>query len=101
MIGDICHVFNRGVEKRKIFLDNQDYKRFVDNLFLLNNKSGKIRTRHKDIFANSNIKREKLVEILMRKISTNSLVKILTKIHQKLSPNLLVRAYQSQLHRRN
>ena len=28
-IGGIYHVFNRGVEKRKIFLKNQDYSRFI------------------------------------------------------------------------
>lgn len=28
-VGGIYHVFNRGVEKRKIFLKNQDYSRFI------------------------------------------------------------------------
>jgi REP-associated tyrosine transposase len=66
MVGDIVHMFNRGVEKRKIFLDDQDYSRFVDNLFLLNNKKGKIRTRNKEIFKSQNLipEREKMVEIL-------------------------------------
>jgi len=64
MIGDISHVYNRGVEKRKIFLDNQDYSRFRDNLFLLNNKKGKIRTREKDIRNITDLKQEKLVEVL-------------------------------------
>src|SRR3990167_11393272 len=65
MVGDIAHVCNRGVEKRKIFLDHADYVRFRDNLFLLNNIEGKIRTKHKDIFQ-TNIKlpeRDKLVDI--------------------------------------
>ncbi|HEY0221170.1 MAG TPA: transposase [Candidatus Paceibacterota bacterium] len=64
MSGEIFHVFNRGVEKRKVFLDEQDYLRFVNNLFLLNNKSGKIRTEKKDIFSGTNLKQEKLVEVL-------------------------------------
>jgi putative transposase len=66
MIGDFAHVFNRGVEKRKIFLDEKDYLRFVSNLFLLNNKSGKLRTERKNIFSEprSLLKQEKLVEIL-------------------------------------
>lgn len=66
MIGDISHICNRGVEKKNIFLDERDYARFVDNLFLLNNKSGKMRTTKKDIFSNENVfsKQEKLVEIL-------------------------------------
>ena len=65
MIGDIAHVCNRGVEKRKIFLDRKDYERFTKNLFLLNNKPGKIRTV-KNIFTTSDDmpKQEKLVEIL-------------------------------------
>ena len=64
MVGDMAHICNRGTEKRKIFLDRYDYERFVENLFLLNNKSGKIRTR-KDIFNSGELpKREKLVEIL-------------------------------------
>jgi len=65
MVGDIAHVCNRGVEKRKIFLDHADYVRFRDNLFLLNNLEGKIRTKHKNIFQ-ANIKlpeRDKLVDI--------------------------------------
>ncbi len=32
------HVFNRGVEKRKIFLDKFDFLRFVHYLFVLNDK---------------------------------------------------------------
>lgn len=35
---EIYHVLNRGVDKRKIFLDNRDYFRFVHNLFELNNQ---------------------------------------------------------------
>ena len=61
MVGDISHVFNRGVEKRKIFIDKQDYNRFVNNLFLLNNKSGKIRTKKSNIFNDPSLKREKLL----------------------------------------
>ncbi|MDO8590065.1 MAG: hypothetical protein Q7R69_02235 [bacterium] len=64
MIGDIAHVCNRGIEKRKIFNDGRDYQRFVENLFLLNNKKGKVRTV-KNIFEAAKLpEREKLVEIL-------------------------------------
>jgi len=38
MIGDIIHILNRGVEKRKIFIDNDDYFRFVYNLYDFNDK---------------------------------------------------------------
>lgn len=65
MIGDIAHVCNRGIEKRKIFLDKKDYERFTENLFLLNNKPGKIRTTKNIFTTNDDIpKQEKLVEVL-------------------------------------
>jgi len=37
--GEIFHILNRGVDKRNIFLDNQDYFRFVHNLFEFNDPS--------------------------------------------------------------
>jgi len=33
---DFYHLLNRGVDKRTVFTDNQDYTRFVRNLFVLN-----------------------------------------------------------------
>ena len=36
--GDYHHVYNRGNSKQKIFHDKQDYKHFVDLLYLLNTK---------------------------------------------------------------
>lgn len=34
----IYHIFNRGVEKRKIFMDEKDYFRFVHNLYEFNDE---------------------------------------------------------------
>ena len=34
--GEIYHVFNRGVEKREIFSDQYDYRRFLNSLFQFN-----------------------------------------------------------------
>lgn len=34
--GELYHVFNRGTEKRKIFLNKKDYERFLVNLVLFN-----------------------------------------------------------------
>ncbi len=34
--GKIYHVFNRGVEKRQIFISKKDYERFIINLILFN-----------------------------------------------------------------
>jgi len=42
----IYHLYNRGVEKRKIFLDKQDYLRFIHNLFELNNEESIINTSY-------------------------------------------------------
>lgn len=31
--GSYYHIFNRGVEKREMFVTNKDYKRFIDSMF--------------------------------------------------------------------
>lgn len=36
---EIYHIYNRGVEKRKIFLDDKDYLRFIHDLFEFNNEA--------------------------------------------------------------
>jgi putative transposase len=36
---EIYHILNRGIDKRKIFLDKQDYLRFIHDLFALNNRN--------------------------------------------------------------
>ena len=38
MKGDIFHILNRGVEKRKIFLDEKDRLRFINNLYHFNSE---------------------------------------------------------------
>ncbi|MEK7567462.1 MAG: transposase [Patescibacteria group bacterium] len=35
-IGEFYHIYNRGTEKRKIFLNEKDYRRFIKLLFLSN-----------------------------------------------------------------
>jgi putative transposase len=35
---EICHVLNRGVDKRKIFLDKYDYLRFIHDLYEFNDE---------------------------------------------------------------
>ena len=37
-MAEIYHAINRGVDKRKIFLDEQDYMRFVHDLFEFNDE---------------------------------------------------------------
>lgn len=36
---EIYHVLNRGVDKRKVFMDEKDYVRFVHDLFVFNDKN--------------------------------------------------------------
>src|SRR3989344_2900195 len=40
----IYHIYNRGVEKRKIFLNDKDYFRFIHNLFEFNDENPVINT---------------------------------------------------------
>ncbi len=52
--GEFYHIYNRGTEKRNIFLDAADYERFVELLFLCNSKQAinvrDIRNNQKSIF---------------------------------------------------
>jgi putative transposase len=36
--GEFYHVYNRGIEKRRLFLDHSDYKRFMESLYVVNTK---------------------------------------------------------------
>ncbi|MEA2113462.1 MAG: hypothetical protein U9P63_02325 [Patescibacteria group bacterium] len=71
MKGDIYHILNRGVEKRKIFLDEKDYLRFVHNLYDFNNKNEIFISYHrrqsamrKPTGGERSMKRDNLVDIL-------------------------------------
>lgn len=37
--GNIYHIYNRGVEKRKVFLNKEDYFRFIHDLFEFNDEN--------------------------------------------------------------
>lgn len=60
--GEFYHIYNRGNNKRNIFHDEEDYKRFLFILNLLNNKEGgrKFRDIELNLFSE---KREPLVSI--------------------------------------
>jgi len=59
--GSVYHIYNRGVEKRNIFLDNSYYHKFLNNLWDLNDNHPTPDNRiHRD---RDSVKREKLVEI--------------------------------------
>ena len=38
-IGEIYHVYNRGVDKRKVFMNEKDYVRFIHDLFEFNDSA--------------------------------------------------------------
>lgn len=38
LMSDVYHILNRGIDKRKVFLDKQDYFRFVHDLFEFNDQ---------------------------------------------------------------
>jgi putative transposase len=79
--GCIYHVFNRGVEKRDIFKDEQDYYRFIHNLYELNNKNPVVNSSY--YFEPENVmleqksyrrkgpKRELLVDVLVFTLMPN------------------------------
>ena len=41
--GGYYHIFNRGVDKRDIFLDKNDYLRFIYNLIVFNKTDSHLR----------------------------------------------------------
>jgi putative transposase len=69
-VGEIYHIYNRGVEKRDIFLDDGDYRRFIYILSHFNTKKSNQHThRHTgrgptSTSMNVDHEREPLVEIL-------------------------------------
>ena len=68
--GDIYHVYNRGVEKRKIFLQERDYIRFIHDMFEFNDLAPAANTNYYSNLSKSNFHRlerkprKLLVEIL-------------------------------------
>jgi putative transposase len=61
----LYHVLNRGVDKRKIFLDSQDYARFVHNLYEFNDTAPAQAYSRRDSYVGPTRSyiRERLVEI--------------------------------------
>ncbi len=48
-VGEFYHIYNRGVDKRTIYLDMYDYRRFVELIYLCNSSAAiNIRDIHRD-----------------------------------------------------
>ncbi|OGF61318.1 hypothetical protein A2662_00490 [Candidatus Giovannonibacteria bacterium RIFCSPHIGHO2_01_FULL_45_33] len=63
--GEIYHIFNRGVEKRLIFMDDFDRKRFIDSLYQFNDTSPVFNFGHKLTEVRLQFReREEMVEIM-------------------------------------
>lgn len=68
--GEIYHVYNRGVEKRDIFIENKDYLRFISDLGLFNdinpaqNVGFRLKQSTIDVRHQYNDVKTKLVDIL-------------------------------------
>ena len=63
MIDDIKHIFNRGINKNDIFVDDSDRVRFVESLYKFNNEGMAVRSEAESFFDNPP-PQEKIVEIL-------------------------------------
>jgi putative transposase len=94
--GEIYHVYNRGVEKRKVFLETSDYFRMIHDLYELNDKNATLNSQYcpkrDPTRQKNNLSREILVEILafvlmpnhyhltLRQIEENGIVKFMQKL---------------------
>ena len=96
----LYHIYNRGVEKRTVFMDKQDHFRFIHDLFELNDENPCINTKYffnpksmevQPRYLNPERKeRKKLVEILIFTLMPNHFHLILKQIR----PNGVVKFLQ-------
>jgi putative transposase len=92
------HIFNRGVDKREVFLDEADYWRFLFSLRLMNDKNNGAMIAWRDysktnseatleqFFLTSNVRKKKqdpLVEIIAYCLNPNHYHLILRQIQEK------------------
>lgn len=92
-VNQFYHIFNRGVDKRNIFLDDMDYFRFIHNLFELNDENPVLNVKYyldstaSDIGIRSFNKRreprERLVDILIFTLMPNHFHLILRQKREK------------------
>ena len=82
-IGERYHCYNRGVDKRVTFLDNQDIKRFVSLLYLANDSSS-IDLRGIDLLSKafSHVRKEQLVAIEAYALMPNHYHLVLREIRE-------------------
>lgn len=77
VVGNFYHIYSRGVEKREIFLDEKDFYRFLDYLFIFNDdKPGRFYFPQ----GRTSQERDKLVGILCYTLLPNHFHLILTPL---------------------
>ena len=91
--GEVYHVYNRGVEKRDIFIEGSDYYRFIHGLYMFNDEQPSLNARHQyrsriERHGNSSIpllkmNREPLVEILVFTLMPNHYHLMLRQIKER------------------
>jgi len=67
IVGEVYHTFNRGVEKRIVFMDDSDYYRFIFSLYECNDRNfvrmaQRIQDRRKKSLTRSHLARCDLVK---------------------------------------
>ena len=82
------HIYNRGVDKRKIFLEDQDYYRFIHDLFEFNDLDATINLGRRfneqgSTSIKTSKKRKKLVEIMCFCLMPNHFHLILKQIRER------------------
>lgn len=70
---EIYHIYNRGVEKRDVFLDDQDYFRFIHDLFEFNDEAPALNAYYKT-------SKDQSYEVQLRKIAKRKPRKLLVEI---------------------
>ncbi|MCS7181186.1 MAG: hypothetical protein NZ891_07580 [bacterium] len=79
VVGNFYHIYNRGVEKRDIFLDEKDFYRFIDYLYIFNDEKP-MRYYFPQGPTSQNREREKIVGVLCYALLPNHFHLILTPL---------------------
>src|SRR3990167_6525008 len=81
--GEVYHVYNRGVEKRNIFLTNRDHRRCLETILYYQQKGSTISfsKQHRGFLEEiNNLQNDKLVEIICYTLMPNHIHLILKQI---------------------
>src|SRR3989338_2523427 len=84
-INGIYHVYNRGYDKRDIFLDDKDYLRFIESLYWFNNKEliviGDLKNDERRLPGGSTLKKLEARSVKQRKPIVAILALVLMRNH--------------------